>query len=141
VLGMSGFTVASEAEAAYAISILHTMTASFQMDAQWEARSQRNTRSAQAERERSRVVSRDKGFDVTAGWEARNKTIDKVFEKGSDARRGTTVTQDPVWGSRTVAKDYNYYWTRPDGSIVGTATDTPPRMAGAPGDSWTSGKC
>jgi hypothetical protein len=151
VMAMSGFTVESEADAQYAMYILHTMTSSFAMDAQWEARAQRETAaltaavtgmqnammsnlkqqwSAQAERERSRVVSRDKGFDVMSGWEARNKTMDRVFEKGSEARRGTTVTSDPVWGSRTVANDYNYYWTRPDGSIVGTTTDTAPRVDG-----------
>lgn len=151
VLSMSGFTVEKEADAPYAMYVLHTMTASFQMDPQWEMRSQRDTQAltqavtrmqnammanlkqtwaAQAERERAGVVSRNKGFDVMAGWEARNKTMDKVFEKDAEARRGVTVTEDPIWGSRTVANDYNYYWTRPDGSIVGTTTDTPPRIDG-----------
>jgi hypothetical protein len=151
VMAMSGFTVESEADAAYALYILHTMTASFQLDPQWEARSQRDTQAltqsvthmqnammsdlkqswaAQADRERSSVVSRNKPFDVMSGWEARNKTMDKVFEKDTEVRRGVTVTEDPVWGSRTVSNDYNYYWTRPDGSIVGTTTDTAPRLDG-----------
>ena len=151
VMSMSGFTVESEADAAYAKYILHTMTASFQLDPQWEARSQRDTQAqtqavthmqnammadlkqswaAQADRERSSVVSRDKPFDVMSGWEARNKTMDKVFEKDTQVRRGVTTTEDPVWGSRTVSNDYNYYWTRPDGSIVGTTTDTAPRVDG-----------
>jgi hypothetical protein len=46
-------------------------------------------------------------------------------------RRGITVTSDPLWGDRTVSNNSYYYWTRPDGSIVGTNTDAPP-----PGGDW-----
>jgi hypothetical protein len=152
VLHLSGFTVQSAADAAYAMYILHIMTASFKMDAQWEERSHKEVSALtasvtrmqnammanlkqqwanQAAQERASVVSKDKGFDVMAGWEARNKTMDKVFENDTEVRRGVTVTEDPIWGSRTVSNDYNYYWTRPDGSIVGTTTDTPPKLDGS----------
>jgi hypothetical protein len=151
VLTMSGFTVERPVDAPYAMYILHNMTASFRLDPQWEARSQRDTAAltqavtrmqnammadlkqqwaAQADRERASVVSKDKGFDVMSGWEARNKIMDKTLEKDTEVRRGVTTTEDPVWGSRTVANDYNYYWTRPDGSIIGTNTDSTPRVDG-----------
>ena len=69
-------------------------------------------------------------IDVMSGWEARNKSRDAVMEKDAEVRRGVTVTEDPVWGSRTVSNAYNYYWTRPDGSIIGTTTSTPPTADG-----------
>jgi hypothetical protein len=151
VLQMSGFIVKRAVDIPYAMYVLHNMTASFKMDAQWEARNNRDVRAltaavtrmqnammsslaqqaaGRASQERSSVVGRSKSFDVMAGWEARQKRMDKVFEKDAQVRRGVTVTEDPIWGSRTIANDYNYYWTRPDGSIVGTTTDTPPRIDG-----------
>jgi hypothetical protein len=65
-------------------------------------------------------------IDMMSGWEARNKIRDATAERDSEVRRGVTTTEDPVWGSRTVSNNYNHYWTRADGSIVGTTTDTPP---------------
>jgi hypothetical protein len=66
-------------------------------------------------------------IDVTSGWEVRNKSLDATMQRGDEARRGTaTATDDYLGVSHTVPKDYSYYWTRPDGSIAGTNTDTPP---------------
>jgi hypothetical protein len=50
--------------------------------------------------------------------------------RGDNARRGVTTVADPAWGSRTVSNTSNYYWTRADGSIIGTTTNTPPQVAG-----------
>lgn len=151
VLHLSGFVVKNAVDAPFAMYVLHTMTSSFQMDPNWEARSQREVQALtaavtrmqnammanlaqqsanRAAQERSSVVSKTKSFDVMAGWEARNKRMDAVFDKDTQVRRGVTTTEDPVWGSRTVSNDYNYYWTRPDGSIVGTRTDSPPSVGG-----------
>jgi len=143
---ISGFAVKKSVDATFAMYVLHTMTASFQFDPQWEARSEREAQALtssvtnmqhamaaslaqqsanRAAQERSRVVHGN-NIDVMSGWEARNKIRDATAERDSEVRRGVTTTEDPVWGSRTVSNNYNHYWTRADGSIVGTTTDTPP---------------
>ena len=152
VYTVNGFTVKKAVDATFAMYVLHTMMSSVHVDAQWQARSQaqaqaltasvtrmQNTMAAnlqqqaaaRAAQERSRVV-RGNPVDVMSGWEARNKTRDEAMRRSDEARRGVTVTDDPVWGSRTVSNNYNYYWTRPDGSIAGTTTTTPPNY----GDGW-----
>jgi hypothetical protein len=114
------------------------MMASFKLDPQWEAaqakalrdttgavtRSQQQMAATIAQR--AREQARSNQVDVMSGWVNRNKRMDAVMQRGSEARRGTATVEDPVLGSRTVGNDSNYYWTRPDGSIVGTNTDTPP---------------
>jgi len=151
VLQMGGFKAKRAEDATLALYILHSMIASFHIDPQWQARNDRDQQAltasvtrmqnnmmaniqqqsaARASSERSSVVGHPNNIDVMSGWEARNKSHDAVMQRGSDARRGTTVTSDPVWGNRTVSNDSNYYWTRPDGSIIGTNTDTVPQVAG-----------
>lgn len=143
---ISGFIVKQSADAAYAMYILHTMNASFKLDPRWKANAERDTQNltasvtrmqnamaanlvqqaaSRASQTRSSVVGRN-NIDVMSGWEARNKAHDAGTANRDAARRGVTTTVDPVWGSRAVSNDYNYYWTRPDGSIVGTTTTTPP---------------
>jgi len=143
---ISGFAVKKSVDAAFAMYVLHTMTASFRFDPQWEARSEREAQALtasvtnmqhamaanlaqqsanRAAQERASVVHGN-NIDVMSGWEARNKVRDATMERDSQVRRGATTTEDPVWGSRTVSNNYNYYWTRADGSIVGTTTNTPP---------------
>jgi hypothetical protein len=123
--------VKNAVDARFAMYVLHTMTSSFQMDPNWESRSQREFQALtaavtrmqnammanlaqqsanRAAQERSSVVSKTKSFDVMAGWEARNKRMDAVLEKDTQVRRGVTTTEDPVWRSRTVSNDYNYDW-------------------------------
>jgi hypothetical protein len=143
---ISGFAVKKSVDATFAMYVLHTMTASLRFDAQWQARSEREAQAltssvtnmqhamaaslaqqsaSRAAQERSSVVHGN-NIDVMSGWEARNKIRDATQERDSEVRRGVTTTEDPVWGSRTVSNNYNHYWTRADGSIVGTTTDTPP---------------
>jgi hypothetical protein len=150
VLQMGGFRVKRAEDVPGALYILHNMLATFKIDAQWQARSQRDSEvmtatvtrmqnammsnlaqqsASRANSERSSVVG-NKSFDVMAGWEARNKIHDDVMARGSDARRGATTVNDAAWGNRTVANNSSYYWTRPDGSIVGTDTTTTPQIAG-----------
>lgn len=147
---ISGFTVKKEVDGSYAMYILHTMNSSFKLDPQWEALSQKDAQAltsaitnmqhtiaanlqqqaaARAQQERASVV-KSNNFDVMSGWEARNKTRDAAMEKDTEVRRGVTTTEDPVWGSRTVSNAYNYYWTRADGSIIGTTTDSTPTADG-----------
>jgi hypothetical protein len=146
IMQICGFAVKKSVDATFAMYVLHTMTSSFRLDPQWEARSEREAQAltssvtqmqhamaaslaqqaaSRAGQERSSVVHGN-NIDVMSGWEARNKVRDAAAERNTEARRGVTTTEDPVWGSRTVSNDYNHYWTRADGSIVGTATDTPP---------------
>ena len=143
---ISGFAVKKSVDATFAMYVLHTMTASFRFDPEWQARSEREAQALtssitnmqhaiaaslaqqsanRAAQERSSVVHGN-NIDVMSGWEARNKIRDATMERDSEVRRGVTTTEDPVWGSRTVSNNYNYYWTRSDGSIVGTTTNTPP---------------
>jgi hypothetical protein len=84
---------------------------------------------ARAQQDRASVV-RGNNIDVMSGWEKNNKIRDAAMERDSEVRRGVTTTEDPVWGSRTVSNSYNYYWTRADGSIIGTTTDTTPTANG-----------
>jgi hypothetical protein len=147
---ISGFTVKNEVDGSYAMYILHTMNSTFKLDPQWEARSQQaadamtasitnmqhaiaanlqQQAAARAQQDRASVVHGN-NIDVMSGWEARNKSHDAAMQKDSDVRRGVTTTEDPVWGSRQVSNSYNYYWTRPDGSIIRTTTSTPPTADG-----------
>jgi hypothetical protein len=146
VYQISGFAVKKSVDATFAMYVVHTMTSSFRFDPQWEARSEREAQAltssvtnmqhamaaslaqqaaSRAAQERSSVVHGN-NIDVMSGWEARNKVRDATMERDSEVRRGVTTTEDPVWGSRTVSNNYNHYWTRSDGSIMGTTTDTPP---------------
>jgi len=151
VLTLGGFVVQRAIDIPYASYVLHTMTSTLKIDPAWQARNDRDVQgltaavtrmqdammaslaqqsATLATRERSNVVSKMPTFDVMKGWEARNKAMDQTFEKDTEVRRGVTVTEDPIWGSRSVSNDYNYYWTRADGSIVGTRTDSPPTVDG-----------
>jgi hypothetical protein len=146
VYQISGFGVKKSVDATFAMYVVHTMTSSFRFDPQWEARSEREAQAltssvtnmqhamaaslaqqaaSRAAQERSSVVHGN-NIDVMSGWEARNKVRDAAAQRDSEVRRGVTTTDDPVWGSRTVSNNYNHYWTRADGSIMGTTTDTPP---------------
>ncbi|HZW05315.1 MAG TPA: hypothetical protein VFF58_00265 [Candidatus Nitrosotalea sp.] len=139
VLEVSGFMVADPSQAAFARYILNTIIGSVQMNPQWEARQAQTTRDVSGAVTRAQQqmaasiaqhgreqASRDQ-IDVMSGWEKRSKAFDATMARDSEVRRGTTTATDDYTGtSRTVSNDYNYYWTRPDNSIVGTMTDTPP---------------
>jgi hypothetical protein len=146
VMQVSGFVVKQEVDASYAMYVLQTLNSSFHVDPQWEAQAERQSQqltsavtrmqnavaanlaqqaAASAAQDRSSVVHGN-DIDVMSGWEKREHEMDTIEEKDAEVRRGVTVTEDPIWGSRTVSNDYNYYWTRADNSIIGTATDTPP---------------
>ncbi len=138
VMELTGF-LADPSEAAEARNVLNTMAGSFQIDPQWEARQAQTTRDVtgavtRAQHQMSAVIAQNarqqaqsNQIDVMSGWEARNKVMDKVMQRDSDTRLGITTVTDNVTGtSHTVSNDYNQYWTRPDGAIQGTNTDTPP---------------
>jgi hypothetical protein len=61
-----------------------------------------------------------------SGWEKRNKVMDGIMQRDSNTRLGIATATDDITGSHTVSNDHTYNWTRPDGTITGTNTDTPP---------------
>lgn len=138
VLELSGYIAAAPGDEKFARYVMDNMVASFQMDPQWQARQARTLRDvteavtraqqqmAATVAQQARAEAKSNQIDVMSGWEKNNKARDAAMQRDSEVRRGITTAEDPVQGSRTVSNDYNYYWTRPDGSIVGTTTDTPP---------------
>jgi len=135
---LGGFVTADPSQIAMARYILNNMTGSFQLDPQWEARQAQATRDvtgavtraqqqmAASIAQNARQQAQSNQFDVMAGWEKRNKVMDGIMERDSQTRLGITTVTDDIQGSHTVSNAYNYYWTRGDGSIVGTMTDAPP---------------
>jgi len=139
VLELSGFMVADPSQVTFARYTLNNIIGSLQWDPQWEARQAQTTRDvsgavtraqqqmAASIAQHAREQASHDQIDVMSGWEARNKTMDATMRRGDEVRRGVTTANDDYLGvSHTVPNDYNYYWTRPDGSIAGTMTDTPP---------------
>jgi hypothetical protein len=139
VLELSGFMVADLSQVTFARYILNNIIGSLQMNPQWEARQAQTTRDvtgavsraqqqmAASIAQHAREQASHDQIDVMSGWEKRNKSLDATMRRGDEARRGVTTANDDYLGvSHTVINDYNYYWTRPDGSIAGTMTDTPP---------------
>jgi hypothetical protein len=139
VLELSGFMVADPSEVAFARYILNNIIGSIQMNPQWEARQAQTTRDvsgavtraqqqmAASIAQHAREQASHDQIDVMSGWEARNKSLDASRQRRDEAFRGTVTANDTYTGSsHTVNNDYIYYWTRSDGSIAGTMTDTPP---------------
>ncbi len=112
---------------------------SFRSDQKWEARqaavsqgiANAHTAAAQADMGRrygeiSRTLSETNDI-IVDGWNARQQTLDNVYDKYSNAFRGTedvinpeTQTQSNIWD------EYKYYWQAPDGTIYGTNIDQNP---------------
>jgi hypothetical protein len=145
VYELDGFMAADPSQAPIARYVLNTMVGSYQTDPQWEARQAQTTRDVtgavtRAQQQMSAVIAQNarqqahaqsNQVDVMSGWEAKNKVMDKVMQRDSDTRLGiTTATDDYTSTSHTVSNDYNYYWTRPDGTVQGTNTYTPPDYSG-----------
>ncbi len=138
VLELSGFVVDNPSRTSLARYILNNVVSSLRMDRNWEARQAQMTRDvtgavtraqqqmAASIAQHAREEARGNQIDVMSGWEKNSKAHDAAMGRDADARRGVTTVNDPIQGSRTVSNQYNYYWTRPDGSIVGTNTTTPP---------------
>jgi hypothetical protein len=138
VMELTGFMAADSSEAAIARYVMNTMAGSYQLDPQWEAQQAQTTRDvtgavtraqnqmAATIAQNARQQAQSNQVDVMSGWEARNKVMDGIMQRDSDTRRGTTTVTDDITGSHTISNDHNYYWTRPDQTIVGTNTDNPP---------------
>jgi hypothetical protein len=147
VLRVSGFVLTNPPDAAFAEYVHHVMVSSVKADPQWQARTDQQTQAVTASvsqmqqammdnmqrqnaelarTEQARAVASNTSFDVMGPWEKRMAAMDQNRQKDSDVRLGITVTSDPLWGDRTVSNDSYAYWTRADGSIVGTSGSPPP---------------
>jgi hypothetical protein len=114
------------------------MVGSLQLNPQWETRQAQLTddvtgavtraqqQMAASIAQHARVEASHNQIEVMSGWEARNKVHDGAMARGDEARRGVTTVGDSTGTSYTVSNEYNYQWKRPDGSLMGTITDTPP---------------
>jgi hypothetical protein len=139
---LDGFMAADPSQAAIARYVMNSMVGSYKTDPQWEARQAQTTRDVtgavtRAQEQMAATIAENgrrqaqaqaqTSQDIMSGWEARNKVMDGLAQRDSDVRRGTTTATDDYTGtSHTVSNDYNYYWTRPDGTVQGTNTYTPP---------------
>ena len=139
---LDGFMAADPSQAAIARYVMNNMVGSYKTDPQWEARQAQTTRDVtgavtRAQEQMAATIAENgrrqaqaqaqTSQDIMSGWEARNKVRDGIAQRDSDVRRGTTTATDDYTGtSHTVSNDYNYYWTRPDGTVQGTNTYTPP---------------
>jgi hypothetical protein len=138
VMELGGFMAADPSQVAMARYALNNMAGSFKLDPEWEARQAQTTRDvngavtraqqqmASSIAQHARQQAQSNQIDVMSGWEKRNKVMDGIMQRDSDTRLGITTATDDITGSHTVSNDSTYHWTRPDGSIVGTNTDTPP---------------
>jgi hypothetical protein len=64
---------------------------------------------------------------VDAYWQ-RARTMESIFKRDSDVRRGTVDLYDPTTGTVLYGRTnkYDYYWQNVRGNVVGTNTDTSP---------------
>jgi hypothetical protein len=120
--------------------------ASFKPDPQWQAAQEKQTAQVTGQVNRamaqqqaqmaatvaanSRQQAQSQEVDVMSNWEKNQKAYDATFERDTQAQRGTTTVEDPIYGSKTVRNDTDYYWAGYDGSIKGTDVDEPPDYSG-----------
>jgi hypothetical protein len=97
VLELSGFIVGDPSQPALARYILNNIIGSVQMNPQWEARQAQTTRGisgavtralhqmAASIAQHAREQASHDQIDVMSGWEARNKTMDSIRDRRSEA--------------------------------------------------------
>lgn len=122
VLDISGF-VAPVARVPEAAEVVARLQSSFRYDPAWAAQQEQTTQQVSGILQGTQEsISRT----ISQTWQRRSRSLDGVFARGGDARRGTVTIDDPVTGRRTIANSHRYYWISPQGQIVGTDTDATP---------------
>ncbi|MCC7275769.1 MAG: hypothetical protein IT561_24070 [Alphaproteobacteria bacterium] len=123
VTSIIGF-VAREDRVGEAVAVLTHMLAAAEVNPQWVARQQGTTAevsriTADTNRYVSSIISRS--------YADRSARMDRVFERGSQARRGVVQLQDPQTGQRyEVEAGSDYHWITDSGVIAGTNTHANP---------------
>ena len=138
VLELSGFIASNPSQTTFARYILDNVVSSLKVSPEWEARQAQATHDVtgavtRAQQQMSASIAQhareeahNNQIDVMSNWEKNNKIHDAAMQHDSESRRGVVTASDSIQGDRTVSNEYNYVWTRPDGSIAGTNTTTPP---------------
>lgn len=122
VLDLGGF-IAPVARVQEAAAVAARLQSSFRYDPAWAARQEQTTRQVSGILQSTHdSISRT----ILQTHQQRSRTLDGVFARGAEARRGTVTIDDPALGRRTITNSHRYYWTNPQGQIVGTDTDTAP---------------
>lgn len=138
VLELSGFIVNNPSQATFARYILDNVVSSLKVSTEWEARQAQATHDVtgavtHAQQQMSASIAQhareeahNNQIDVMSNWEKNNTIHDAAMQHDSETRRAVVTASDSIQDDRTVSNEYNYVWTRPDGSIAGTNTTTPP---------------
>jgi hypothetical protein len=127
---LHGF-VAPSGRVGVAVAALRRMVESHRQNPEWAAMQSKITMEssrviAQTNAETSRVIS-------DSYW-TRQRSMDRVFRKDANARRGTTDVSDPNTGETwNITGGSRYYW-RKQGSDVVVGTDSP----NSPGVGYTA---
>lgn len=122
VLDLSGF-IAPLPRLQEALAVVSRLQSSFQFDPAWAQRQEQTTGTVVGILQSTQEsISRN----ISQGYQLRARTMDSVFARGAEARRGQITVDDPVLGRRTITNSHNYYWGNSQGQIVGTESTTPP---------------
>jgi hypothetical protein len=118
--------IAREDKAALAQSVLRHILETAQINPQWAAMQQQITANT------SRIVSRTSAEIsrmMSDSYWSRQKTMDEIDRRRSNAILGVVDVTDPVTGRELkVENSSNYYWIDHRGTIVGTDTYTKPNI-------------
>jgi hypothetical protein len=130
VYSLHGF-LAPEGRAGVAQAALRHMVASHAVNPQWAAMQGSMTRNvaaitAQSNEQISRII--------TDGYWSRQATLNEVWRRDANARRGTTDVANPETGeSWNMAGNHEYWWIRPGSDVpFGTDSPNPPEMGAIP---------
>ena len=138
-----GYTVDDASLGEQAQYLLNTMVASSALNPAWEQRQAQQTKDVtgavtrmqqamarnladharqEASLARPKITNPGVPTDLRKKWESE----DRSAAARSHATMGTKEVRDPIQGSKTVTNEYEFTWTRPDGTTAHTRTDTPP---------------
>ncbi|MGE0715679.1 MAG: hypothetical protein AB7P02_09560 [Alphaproteobacteria bacterium] len=117
VTAIIGF-VAPEDRVGEAAAVLTHMLTSAEINPAWVGAQQRTTaETVRIVTETNRYVSNI----ISQSYADRSQRMDRVFERGSQARRGVVQLEDPATGQRyEVEAGSNYHWITDQGLIAGT---------------------
>jgi hypothetical protein len=116
--------LAPEKLSGIAAGLLSHMIASIQINPVWVMRQEKTNMDV------SRIAAQTNAgvsSSIMKSWEERGVAMDKIMEEGSRTRLGIDIYADSGTGTRyTVDNHHHYYWIDPEGTVLGTDTDTSP---------------
>jgi hypothetical protein len=118
--------LAPDAQAPQAAALIAHMVETFRIDPAWQA-GQQNTNM-----QVSRIAANANAAvssTIMQSWQARRESQGRIMDEDSRARLGIDYYADPTTGERyQVENKSNFYWVDHAGRVMGTQTDTPPRL-------------